>query len=215
MSLKILILFAGIGGGTIGVKRVFPSANVITVDKDEKTKPDICGDVFKLSIDFFKDADLIIASPPCQHYSPASKANHKEHPDLLDDTIKLCEKINKPYIIENVNAAKSKIKPHSVILRGMHFETTRDMRRPRKFWTNFPVKTPEKFPKIFPYYRLIGGGGGWIKEPNKVKRMSIDECRKRYPDLPSGLSMHYYAQIILPEYMEYLCQQFKSWSENK
>lgn len=202
--MKITVLFSGIGGGTIGLKRVFPDAEYLTVDNDENVNPDICCDVFKLSEKILQDSDLIVASPPCHGYSPASLASGKNYPKLLDRTIELLDRIGKPYIIENVVGAKSTIKKYDIILRGWFFEATRDLRRPRKFWVNFPLKKPTKLEKIFPYYRLISGGGGWIKEPEKVKRMSIEYLLSRYPELPKGLTMKYYAQIILPEYTEWL-----------
>lgn len=213
--MEILILFSGTGGGTIGIKRVFPTANYTTIDIEEKYNPTMVKDVLKLTPFYLSHFDLVIASPPCQAYSPSSLASGKKYPKLLDKTIKLCQDSGVSYIVENVCGAKSEIRKQDIILRGWFFENCRDLRRPRKFWCSFPVEKPKRFEKIVPYFRLISGGGGWIKEPEKVKRMSIEEVLRRYPELPKGLTMKDYAQIILPEYIEYLGNQFKKEIDEK
>jgi len=55
------------------------------------------------------DFDAIHASPPCQAFSLASlwhgKRKQEEHPDLVDETRRLLEATNLPYVIENVEGS--------------------------------------------------------------------------------------------------------------
>lgn len=211
--MNILILFSGIGGATKGIKDIYPDATYTSVDIDPLTHPDICKDVFELDPEWLKSFDFIWASPPCQGYSIAGKAQKtllgKEYPKLLDQTIELLERVGKPYCIENVVGAKSSLKKHSVILYGYNFPNLRDMRRPRKFWASYSIPKPPKFEKIFPSKRLISGGGGWIREGEKVERMSLDEAKKRFGFENTDVTMQQIAQIVLPEYSKYCISFFK------
>lgn len=210
MKIKILILFSGIGGATLGYRQAFPNAEIVTIDIEKKYSPTHVGDALGFPLEFYRQFDLLHGSPPCHHYSTSSCSRGRDYPDLLDQTIKLFEKVGKPYIVENVNGAKSKIRPHDIILRGQNFPDLRDIRRPRKFWIKgFTLPPVQKYPKIFPYFRLISGGGGWIREPAKVKRMSIKEVLRRW-NLPDGFEMKDYAQIIPPQYTKWLGEAFKA-----
>lgn len=56
------------------------------------------------------DFDFFHASPPCQAYSritPWSGAREK-HPDLLQPTIDVLDRVGKPYVVENVPGAPMK-----------------------------------------------------------------------------------------------------------
>jgi DNA (cytosine-5)-methyltransferase 1 len=208
--MKILEIFSGIGGANLGIRRAFPDAEITTIDFQKKYNPTICGDALGQPLAFYRQFAFIWGSPPCQHYSPASCSRGRDYPDRLDETIHLLDLVGVSYCIENVIGAKSKTRTHSLILRGWFFKNLRDMRRPRKFWTNFSIKPPtKKYEKIFPYYRLISGGGGWIKDPVKVKRMQISDVLERW-DLPKGFQMKDYAQIVLPEYSEYILRYWNN-----
>lgn len=53
------------------------------------------------------DVDAIHASPPCQNYTPLKAVTGKTYPDLIAPTRELLRKAGKPYVIENVEAARS------------------------------------------------------------------------------------------------------------
>jgi DNA (cytosine-5)-methyltransferase 1 len=199
-----LILFSGIGGATKGIKEVYPNTEITTVDIDEDVNPMICRDALSFPIDFYQSFDFIWASPPCQAYSISSKASGKNYPDLLQKTYDLLIKVGKPFCIENVVSAKIK-QSHTIILNGWNFEDLRDMRRPRKFWTNYYVSKPSIFEKIYPSKRLISGGGGWIRKEDKVIRMSLEEAKFRF-----GINgtMKQLSQIVLPQYAKYMMEAF-------
>jgi DNA (cytosine-5)-methyltransferase 1 len=89
-----------------------------------------------------EDFDAIHASPPCQHYSVASKSwngRRDDHPDLVAMTRWLLMATGKPYIIENVVGAPL-VNP--VILCGTMFPKLRVIRH-RLFESNIALKVPE------------------------------------------------------------------------
>jgi DNA (cytosine-5)-methyltransferase 1 len=85
--------------------------------------------------------DAIHASPPCQGYSVTKRFNpDKEYPKLIERVRESLERIGKPYIIENVEAAPLYAR---VILCGAMFpEAGLKTYRHRQFETNFPVAQP-------------------------------------------------------------------------
>lgn len=211
--MKIIDLFCGIGGAAIGIKKAFPEAEIIGYDIRDYSEQYPFNFIQK-DITKFKEppqADLYWASPPCQSYSVSTEKQRryegKSYPDLIKFTRDLLSKTNKPFIIENVIGSPL-IKEKTVILRGHYFEGLRDMRRPRKFETHrFKAKKPKKLVKIFPYYRLISGGGGWIREGEPIIRMSVEEANSRFN--VNGKNMWEVAQIVPYHYSKYICEQYK------
>lgn len=213
--MKILILFSGIGGATKGIKNIFPRAEITTVDIDPDVNPDLCKDALSFSLCFYKTFNFCWASPPCQKYSISTnraKLMGKTYPDLLDRTRKILRKAGIPFVIENVIGCNM-IKNRTVILRGYNFKELRDIRRPRKFecW-GFKPDLPPVYDKIFPSKRLISGGGGWIRSGENVVRMTLEEAKQRF-----GIegTMQELAQIVIPQYAEYIMKAFKNTLKKK
>lgn len=124
-------------------------------------------DVFELYENFFKEFDLIWASPPCQHYIPTNKWHGKYYPDLVARTRQLLEQTGKPYIIENVPGAPIR---HDLMLCGEMFEGLRILRhRFFEFGGGFkkPLRLPHKKHKatfyngnvLRSYYASLAGHG--------------------------------------------------------
>ena len=80
--------------------------------------------------------DAYHASPPCQKFSRMQNIhkNRNIHPDLIEPTRKRLEKINKPYVIENVVGAPLRV---DLLLCGTMF----GLRVPkhRVFESNIPI----------------------------------------------------------------------------
>lgn len=81
MTRKCLDLFAGLGGKR-DVEGGFSDAfqrsgewDVVTVDIEDRFNPDICADVLDLRPSDLPDADVILAAPPCTHFSMANQPN--------------------------------------------------------------------------------------------------------------------------------------------
>lgn len=215
--MKVIDLFCGIGGAAIGIKKAFPKANIVGYDIRDYSEQYPFKFINKDITEFKKipDADLYWTSPPCQSYSVSTEKQRryegKTYPDLIKFTRNLLLKSNKPFVIENVIGAPL-IKEKTIILRGQYFEDLRDIRRPRKFEIHgFKVPKPPKFEKIFPYYRLISGGGGWIRDHENVLRMPVEMANQRFK--VKGRNMWEVAQIVPYQYSHYICK-FVNYSKN-
>jgi len=128
MTQRVLLdLYCGGGGATKGYQR----AGFVVIGVDNRSQPHYCGDGFVIRdalesmetlirggrlIDnkdktwYLKDFAAIHASPPCQRYSCATRANGIEavlrHPDLIPETRRLLIESRKPYVVENVTLAR-------------------------------------------------------------------------------------------------------------
>lgn len=108
----LLDLFSGAGGAAKG----YQDAGFYVVGVDIKPQPRYCGDEFYQAdaMTFpLEGYDAIHASPPCQHYSVASArwrvSGEREYPDLIDETRERLIASGLPYVIENVEGARSRL----------------------------------------------------------------------------------------------------------
>lgn len=74
--MRILDLFAGIGGERRRNTIEKLGHEYITMDFDKKFKTDIVCDIFDFDINLFGNFDFIWASPPCESFSVASIGHH-------------------------------------------------------------------------------------------------------------------------------------------
>ena len=72
--MKVLELFSGTGSVGKVCKKL--GYEVVSLDKEEKFKPDICIDFMDWDYESIKDIDIIWASPECRCYSMASGNKH-------------------------------------------------------------------------------------------------------------------------------------------
>jgi len=77
---RVLDLFAGLGGFSAAFDDS-PRWDVTTVEIDPEFGPDVQADVFDLRPSDFGDFDVILASPPCEEFSPANNLNGERDPD--------------------------------------------------------------------------------------------------------------------------------------
>ncbi|MGA5424584.1 SAM-dependent methyltransferase [Streptomyces lavendulocolor] len=139
---RLLDLFCHRGGMAMGYHRA--GFDVVGVDLDADCASEypftfVHGDAIEYLRAHGHEYDLIHASPPCQAYTPLNAYNHKQYPDLIDPTRDAMRATGRPYVIENVEAARPKmIKP--VMLCGPMFRLR--MYRHRLFETNFPLTQP-------------------------------------------------------------------------
>ncbi len=107
MTFRILDLFSGLGGASVGYHRAgFDVAGV-----DIEPQPDypfafLQADVMKLALDYADTFDAIHASPPCAAYTSIGKQNAAlghghEHPKFYEPIHDALVRIGKPYVIEN------------------------------------------------------------------------------------------------------------------
>lgn len=83
--------------------------------------------------------DALHASPPCQDHSQARHAHGREHGTgwLLDETLAVFRQTDKPWIVENVGAARM---PSALTLCGTTFGL--GLHRHRRFETSFACLSP-------------------------------------------------------------------------
>jgi DNA (cytosine-5)-methyltransferase 1 len=121
---RLLDLFCGAGGAAKGYQR----AGFYVVGVDIKLQPHYCGDEFyqadalEYCAEHGKEFDAIHASPPCQAYSECTPMwARKNHPDLIGKTREVLQKTGKPFIIENVENARSLLE-NPIMLCGSMFD---------------------------------------------------------------------------------------------
>lgn len=140
----LIDLFCCAGGAAAGYHRA--GFEVIGIDvRDQPRYPyaffkaDALGFLERLIKSKSRPA-AVHASPPCQRYSDLAKLNRNahEHPDLVDPTRELLERLDVPYVIENVEGAPLR---DPVTLCGTMFPGLRVIRH-RLFETNWPLGAP-------------------------------------------------------------------------
>ena len=139
---KILDLFCGAGGASMGLRRAFPEAEVTGVDINPQSRYPfkfIQADALDFSLDGY---DFVWASPPCQAHSRLRGIDGKYYADFIQPirirfNTEIADGI--PKVIENVVGAPL-IDP--IMLCGSMFPGLRVWRH-RIFEINFPVAQPE------------------------------------------------------------------------
>ncbi|WP_405149498.1 hypothetical protein OG589_14730 [Sphaerisporangium sp. NBC_01403] len=116
MKPRMLDLYCCQGGATRGYQ--LAGFHVTGVDIDPQ--PRYCGEQFIQAdaIDFLRTRrdwiretfTMAGASPPCQRYTRAWKIQQREHPDLIGPTREALEDVGLPYVIENVEEARSELR---------------------------------------------------------------------------------------------------------
>lgn len=110
--MKLLDAFCGAGGAGMG----YHQAGFEVVGVDIKPQPRypfefVQADALEYIADHGPEFDVIHASPPCQIHSTMTKGRWKNrldsHTNLIPDVRKILKRTGKPYIIENVEGARS------------------------------------------------------------------------------------------------------------
>ena len=123
--MKALDLFCGAGGATRGLQMAGFKVHGIDINP----QPHYCGEQFTLAdalkfgtYEWFRQFDLVWASPPCQRYSAgaAKWGTSKNHPDLIARTRGLLQAMRVPFVIENIPPARSKMH-QPLMLCGQYF----------------------------------------------------------------------------------------------
>lgn len=141
MAMKMLDIFCGAGGASMGYHRAGFEVEGIDI-KHGKRYPFFYHriDFNDLNPEMLAGYDFIHASPPCQTFSITKNLRNAQGKstskvDLLEPTRKLIKQLGVPYIIENVPGAPL-INP--VLVCGSAFGLK--VRRHRLFESNLPLK---------------------------------------------------------------------------
>jgi hypothetical protein len=69
-NIKVLDMFSGTKSWSQAFR--IHGHEIVTIDNDKKLEPDICADIMNLKAKDIGKFDVILASPPCNHFSVAS-----------------------------------------------------------------------------------------------------------------------------------------------
>lgn len=229
-QLRILDLFCGAGGASVGYNRagfevvgidVNHQANYpfhfIRDDAIEFLKAMLRGGVCYNGEKWLKlaDFDAIHASPPCQSSSALTKGTNAgkwEYPDFIPETRRLLDLTGKPYIIENVQGSAVR---RDMVLCGEMFGLA--VIRHRYFELgNWTAQAPQHIKHrgrvagmrhgvwyTGPYFAVYGDGGGkgTIKQWQDAMEMPWTRVRKEI------------AEAIPPAYTEYIGKELTHYLE--
>ena len=203
--MKLLDLFCGAGGSTVGYSHHF---DVTGLDHRYQLRfpfPNsfiLCDALEFLQNNDVSKYDVIAASPPCQAYSSAT--NHAGWPDLIPDLRRALIATGKPYIIENVVGAPL-IKKQTVLLCGSMFGLP--LHRHRLFESNIPLHTTfcihEWQKPIYTKHNnkptsvmhVYGAGGGKGAEDNRHRAHEQGQGHVRRPRGHERGDVHGAAQV--------------------
>lgn len=146
MKPLLIDLYCGGGAAAMGYYR----AGFRIIGVDNKPQPNYPFEFVQADARTFPldNADAIHASPPCPHYSSATRDKSK-HPDYYNETRQRLIDSGKPYVIENVIGAPYN---HGIVLCGSMFGLSYRgewLRRHRNFETSWlmfqpPCNHPQK-----------------------------------------------------------------------
>lgn len=143
MMPRLLDLFSCAGGAAMGYHRA--GFEVVGVDKNPQPNYPFehhVGDAIEYVLEHGHEFNAIHASPPCQLFTAYRRKGHgvgEGYLNLIPETRAALIEIGLPYVIENVEQARSELRD-PVTLCGSSFGL--DVRRHRLFESNFPILTP-------------------------------------------------------------------------
>jgi DNA (cytosine-5)-methyltransferase 1 len=146
MKIRLLDLFCGAGGATLGYLR-HAGVQVTGVDiKPQKHHPAefIQADALNYLREHYMEYDFIHASPPCTEYSQARGKRILPPDNALIDTLTFLRACGRPYVVENVPYA-SRYMNNPVWLTGSMFGLS--VYKKRCFECSFVVRQPTEPPK--------------------------------------------------------------------
>lgn len=231
---RVADLYCCAGGAGLGLR----NAGAIVVGFDIEPQPHYLGHEFRqcdvLKLDpraLAREFDFIWASPPCQaHTALKTMHNAKKHPNLIPGTRRLLEATGLPWVIENVEGAKSHLRDPFKLCGSMFELGVQDaeLRRHRLFETNFSV-TPLKC--NHGARAVIGLYGGHVRNRKRVSRTigiygegfrdSRRKFDKGFPDftkrdgeaamqIPTdAMTVGELSQAIPPAYSHYIFNEWK------
>jgi len=137
-TMRILDLFCGAGGASMGLHQFFPNAEITGVDINKQPRYPFLF-IQEDALEFpLRDFDFIWASPPCQQFCALRTREDLSHyPNLIEPIRKRLAATGKPFVIENVPQAPIR---KDLVLCGNMFGLR--SYRHRHFECNFCVTQP-------------------------------------------------------------------------
>jgi DNA (cytosine-5)-methyltransferase 1 len=168
MPMRVLDLFCGAGGASMGLHLAWPEAQITGVDINPQPRYPfnfIQADAMTFPLEGY---DFIWASPPCQSYCALkTMKNKREHPALIEPVRQRLQACGVPWVIENVFGAPL-LSPR--MLCGSFFDLHSgeyQLRRHRYFEANFTIPNGHDC-KHWPH--TLGVYGSKVRDIAKEKR---------------------------------------------
>jgi hypothetical protein len=196
-----LDLFAGLGGRRDiedGFGTAFQAASgweVVTVDIQERFEPDVCADVMGLRPEDLPDADVILAAPPCTHFSMANQPNPhwdgdvpdsddvREHIALTFHTIGLIHTISPDYwFLENPRQGKMDVILGRPAGHVTYCQYGLEWQKPTDLWGKHPSMEYRRCPPGSDCHQR--SEGGW--DTGEIRKNIRDPAERSL--VPGGLS---------------------------
>lgn len=143
--MRLLDLFCCAGGAGTGYARA--GFEVVGVDLSPQPRYPfafIQADALALDMRFLRSFDAVHASPPCQGYTWMNAPGQIGAPRLIDETRDMLERSGLPWVIENVEGARSELRDPITLCGTMFGLQTEghELRRHRLFESNVPISAP-------------------------------------------------------------------------
>lgn len=204
--LRIVDLFCGAGGASMGLSRVFPQALIVGVDIVPQKRYPFCFVQADARTFPLKAFDIIWASPPCQAHSKLRALSKKDYPDFIQETrhrLKACSALGKPTVIENVVGAPLH---DPIILCGSVFGL--GVWRHRLFECSFPVRQPLCDHASVPLPIDVTGTGGPCKKRTSpgggIHRKPTNMAEARRVMGINWMTRKEITQAVPPAYAQYI-----------
>ena len=204
--MKWLDLFSKAGGAAMGLHRA--GFDVTGVDIEPQPRYPFTflqADALTVDLDGY---DGYWASPPCQRYAPGSRrwGTSENHPHLIPAVRERLIATGKPYVIENVAAARAHLR-NPIMLCGTMFDL--GVFRHRLFECSFLILAPghaQHTGKVGDgkYHTVTGHAGGSSKRDGWKGGSTADWKIAMGIDWMTGDEM---AEAIPPTYSEYIATQ--------
>lgn len=203
MNLKIIDLFCGVGGCSLGYYQGFTDAGytVSITGVDIKPQPNYpfkfiqCDALRYLAV--CDKPHLVVASPPCQGYSFTQALHNNEYPKLIKPLRELLRHRKIDYIIENVQGAKSDmIDP--IMICGLMVGIP--MIRHRLFESNLKLTQPHHPPHTIPSSPMGRKHQPGTLYPSPAGNFPQKELIRQVMGLDHAQTKYEIAQAIPPAY---------------
>lgn len=160
-GMRLLDLFCCAGGAGAGYARAGFTVTGVDVEPQRRYPfAFLQRDVLTLSADWIREHfDAVHASPPCQGYTEMVAPGQVGAPRLIDETRALLEATGLPWIIENVEGARSAMRS-PLLLCGTMFglgAQGHELQRHRLFESNVDLATPSCAHSARPVIGVYGG----------------------------------------------------------
>lgn len=199
--LKLLDLFCGAGGCSVGYQRAGFSVTGVDIAPQPRYPYEFHQmDALDFLAKYGDSFDVIHASPPCQAYSKARYINDVDHPELLEATRTALIETGKPWVIENVKGAPMY---RTILLCGQSFNLR--TYRHRLFESNVDLAQPKHHDHLFKTAKM-----GRTPKPNEFMHVVGHFTAVKQARIAMGISWMIrpeLCQAIPPAYTEFIGKQ--------